>query len=1322
MPRVETVNVENIKPVDLTKSFTAIATDGTNYQYSASDELRIFLRFNNTITNLSNYASNDTITLSYTNQGADNTDNLIQQSELIGERNVETFFAEVKGGGGAQGNTGLLEFGGASTPTDNIITFGDGSSDSPFSVSFWIRYAEAPPGGARILFEKGRFESSAADKEYRLEYSDAGNTISFRLYDHNNSNAECVKIWVSQDLSGNEWKHVVITYDGHGSGAPQDEHMTLYVNGVDQESSVGTRTDGSYQFMDPASDELHIGSDHKAQTESDSFMAEFAIWGKELSTTEVNAIYYAQLDATETTTTQKSGYVGLPPRVKIRELDNKLGSYPTIKRLGDADRRGNVSKKPFDDRNTLVFGRKIKDDFSSSGVNNNTILDRNKWSSSKGLKVRNELIKESQGQIRFEKSLVFEGSATNRFIQTADKIKNPTIRMKLQQGPYNNVKGGLNLKKGSLTDVLKVQISADGSTWIDVKTFTPTQNLESFYGIENIKQNVYKKLIKLSTQSFPNISSDFYLKIVQDSVSNPKEATWALSEIEITFANQSITYGLNSNVNIESGKRLSGSLISTPHVLNNLTGIGIVRRGISDTMLSIDSIEENITPFNEKQSIFNANEEFFNIGTDPSIIPGYSRPAKNKTIFTVDLSVNEQTTFGNTGSYGDGSEEVNPEHKLMTYYNHALRRWEKIGDTGLFLGYTLDAIDINKNTFAQLMISNSNAPVGFGPMPSVYMTASNKSTDTGISGMPLTNQKHDVTFVNDDYFSATCLPIDSFGFPFTNQYHATSSQLIKASDLGITKPFLLEKCSLSFDSNFEFKERETPFQIGFNFSDSGTRVKTQYNGFQSFIIIPSFFMLRQSNVKVNKVFERTYKNTRAHAGLTSHKIFRKITSGSREMITYGQVTIITSGSDHNAKSATQNLAGVNLVDVPQQLLDRGLGRDASFIDTSDDDGVPESISGSFTMNFPCRTTPRYDDFNPLGIIAEGTNGVDSVLLGDTTFGRGNNLESINRGIVNSTGPRLPGEALDIPQASTFTTNGDLIIANPPSKETVDLTSPYIIFPEDQLIFGWQYPLGAKMVQDGKTTADDSRRDTMTLLGNSKLKLFGSLISNATEFHETINQNLTSDNVYETIINNEKIIDQWQIETKSEYSGSFLDNHFRNNTKKRLSRIGLTVNSAVSGEAGVTGSFSRLIHSNDQERIFEDSNSKAASFYDNTQYGTMNTEGNKLSPKYYYNSNHFGYSIDLIRQSIDTKYARIDKTLDEDQIVSTLSPIAIKFVISEVIDQPEIRVYKKEQIDNLLNTKQFQSSNISIFSTSSIPFIDDNTPRNRNYVEADFVAV
>jgi len=41
-----------------------------------------------------------------------------------------------------------------------------------------------------------------------------------------------------------------------------------------------------------------------------------------------------------------------------------------------------------------------------------------------------------------------------------------------------------------------------------------------------------------------------------------------------------------------------------------------------------------------------------------------------------------------------------------------------------------------------------------------------------------------------------------FGFPFEGKYAATSSQYITARDLGIVKPFILEKCQITFDSKY----------------------------------------------------------------------------------------------------------------------------------------------------------------------------------------------------------------------------------------------------------------------------------------------------------------------------------------------------------------------------------------------------------------------------------------------------------------------------------------------------------------------------------------
>ena len=42
----------------------------------------------------------------------------------------------------------------------------------------------------------------------------------------------------------------------------------------------------------------------------------------------------------------------------------------------------------------------------------------------------------------------------------------------------------------------------------------------------------------------------------------------------------------------------------------------------------------------------------------------------------------------------------------------------------------------------------------------------------------------------------------AFSFPHGAQYFATASQWVKAKDLGITKPFLLEKMTLDFDAVF----------------------------------------------------------------------------------------------------------------------------------------------------------------------------------------------------------------------------------------------------------------------------------------------------------------------------------------------------------------------------------------------------------------------------------------------------------------------------------------------------------------------------------------
>ena len=87
-----------------------------------------------------------------------------------------------------------------------------------------------------------------------------------------------------------------------------------------------------------------------------------------------------------------------------------------------------------------------------------------------------------------------------------------------------------------------------------------------------------------------------------------------------------------------------------------------------------------------------------------------------------------------------------------------------------------------------------------------------------------------------------------------------------------------------------------------------------------------------------------------------------ITDSTRELITYGQFTYITSGtnlSSHDDISNNDNFTSI--------VLSRGLERDGLFIDNRNINGrggkTAGQITGSFTIDFKSKITPKYEDFN-----------------------------------------------------------------------------------------------------------------------------------------------------------------------------------------------------------------------------------------------------------------------------------------------------------------------------------------------------------------------
>ena len=125
---------------------------------------------------------------------------------------------------------------------DNL-SFGDGSSDSPFSLSAWIK----PDNAAkfRLIFKFG-----STLQEYFFQLSN-GKKIQASLKDAIN-NASIGRNG-NTTISTTSWSHVVMTYDGSGNATG----IKVYLNGSSDNAS--TTGSGSYTAMSNTNEPFLIG-------------------------------------------------------------------------------------------------------------------------------------------------------------------------------------------------------------------------------------------------------------------------------------------------------------------------------------------------------------------------------------------------------------------------------------------------------------------------------------------------------------------------------------------------------------------------------------------------------------------------------------------------------------------------------------------------------------------------------------------------------------------------------------------------------------------------------------------------------------------------------------------------------------------------------------------------------------------------------------------------------------------------------------------------------------------------------------------------------
>ncbi|MEA2036685.1 MAG: LamG-like jellyroll fold domain-containing protein [Nanoarchaeota archaeon] len=168
----------------------------------------------------------------------------------------------------------------AQVADSDSLSFGDGSSDSAFSISAWVKSSDL--SNDFIILSKGVYNT---DDEYRFIIT--GSKVYFQIYDE--SVNSCVRgAYYNTALTayGGQWIQLVATYNGVG-GSSAENGMNIYLNGTKINDS--TQSTGTYVAMENLAHDVWLGrydSDYTNGQADDT-----RIYNEELSAEKVARIY-----------------------------------------------------------------------------------------------------------------------------------------------------------------------------------------------------------------------------------------------------------------------------------------------------------------------------------------------------------------------------------------------------------------------------------------------------------------------------------------------------------------------------------------------------------------------------------------------------------------------------------------------------------------------------------------------------------------------------------------------------------------------------------------------------------------------------------------------------------------------------------------------------------------------------------------------------------------------------------------------------------------------------------------------------------------------
>lgn len=534
-------------------------------------------------------------------------------------------------------------------------------------------------------------------------------------------------------------------------------------------------------------------------------------------------------------------------------------------------------------------------------------------------------------------------------------------------------------------------------------------------------------------------------------------------------------------------------LYLSPHILPTT---GNIRSQVIDGLPFMHFTPgQELTPFRDNDQPAadgkSSTDPFFTTGSADLLVGGgFSSPLWSKNKIEIDLPVTSTTTF----SIVRGSPDtviLGPNdsfHSPMGYYNFTNKIWEPIG-----IGFQVDRTTLT-DAVEYLTVGFFN-----GLLP--------RSTVASVQGMG---------YCGSD-----------FGFPYHPKYHATSSQTLDMSQY-INEPFLLEKAIITIGS--------ASWTIGsIDLTLPGLGLTGSAN---------TFFLLNQrknQNYSYTKNIVTAINGTIEITSISSSIprnvpiTFDQYTNSKttyvdtvRDILGFSQIYSFDKHSPDTYLKRTYD---------PVTKLKAASGTVAEFLPTTDNDIV---INGSLTDISGANwiTKPTYPLTLSMSMCVPPFgcyNDMPSIIHSNILF---TNYSGINKYVwsgyngtrtgLNLTSPSTQGYLNDLfsgtesePNYREYAKQLGFTINSPIEKHK---TSPYILYPTDQLILGCQVAISwAPAVYPVAPSGPPVKESILTLFKDtdnssikSSLTLYGSYIRNNKEFNDGTNQLLSSNGIHEVI--------------------------------------------------------------------------------------------------------------------------------------------------------------------------------------------------------------